>query len=235
MSACGLRLFLALVGTSTALLAGCQTQQPPPPPLPPAPPRDAEPPATPAPPVQVERLLERAQLAFDAQHLTLPAKNSAFTLYRELLHLEPGNDAARRGLEKIVERYVEFALDAVQRHQFPRARTMLARARDVDASHPAIEPTEQQVRLLENARRDRVQIDLDELARQSATLRSALRKLGVRAKAPNCRAAINARTDAEGRWIYRQLNGASGAARVRASLAIASPPSVEIICLGQPG
>ena len=238
MSACGFRLCLVLAGIWILLLAGCQIESPPPQTAPDAgSPPVGEPSAMPAPAAAaaVQRLLERARLAFDAHHLTSPAENSAFALYGEVLRLDPGNDDARWGLEKIVERYVRFALEAIERRQFPRARSMLARARLVDASHPAIEPTEQQLRLLENAKRDRMQLDPEALAQRSAALESALRNLGVRAKASSCQVTINARSDAEGRWIYRQLNSASGETRVRASLEIASPPSVELICLPPPG
>ena len=232
MPAAGFRYPFAVAGLWMLLLAGCESE----PPRPEAAP-EPEPPATPAPepPPDVEPLLEQARLAFEAHRLTTPEENSAHALYREVLRLDPGNDHARRGIEKIVERYVRFALEAVERRQFARARSMLARARLVDVSHPAIEPTEQQLELVESARRDRIRLDAGVLAERSSTLGARLRDLGIRAKESDCRVNINARTDAEGRWIYRQLNSASGEARVRARLAIASPPSVELVCLGQPG
>ncbi len=232
MPATGFRYPFAVAGVWMLLLAGCETE----PPRPEAAP-EPEPPAMPAraPPPDVEPLLEQARLAFEAHRLTTPGENSAHALYREVLRLDPGNDHARRGIEKIVERYVRFALEAIDGRQFARARSMLARARLVDAGHPAIEPTEQQLKLVASARRDRIRLDAGVLAERSSTLGARLRNLGVRAKESDCRVNINARTDAEGRWIYRQLNSASGEARLRARLAIASPPSVELVCLGQPG
>ena len=151
MSAVGFRYAFA-VACLLLLLAGCETEPPQPEPAP-----EPEPPALPAPEPEpdVEPLLEQARLAFEAHRLTTPEENSAYALYQEVLRLHPGNDRARRGLERIVERYVRFALDAVERGQFARARSMLARARLVDASHPAIEPTAQQLQLVENAARPR--------------------------------------------------------------------------------
>ena len=225
---------VAAAGFFLLVLVGCAAGPPPPVALPlPEP----EPPAAPEPepPPDVEPLLEQARLALEAHRLTTPERNSAFSLYQEVLRLDPGNDRARRGIEKIVERYVRFALDAIDRRQFARARSMLARARLVDAGHPAIAPTAQQAQLVENAERDRVRLDPAVLANRSAALGARLRGLGVRAKGAGCRVTINARSDAEGRWIYRQLNSASGEARVRARMAIASPPSVELVCLGDTG
>ena len=225
------RKLLAIGTVCGALLAGCAIEPPPrtaPEPDPPELP-------APAPAPDVQPLLEQARLAFDAHRLTTPAENSAFALYQKALRLDPGNEDARRGLEKIVERYVRFALEAIERRQFARARSMLARARLVDASHPAIEPTEQQARLVENAVRDRLQLDAETLAERSAALATTLRNLGDRAKATPCRVLIRARSDAEGRWIYRQINSAAGETRIRAKFDIASPPTVELICLGQSG
>ena len=229
MSASAIRLSVALACIPIALLFGCQTEQPLPETVP-----DPEPPPVPAPaPPDVAHILEQARLAFAAHRLTSPSENSAFALYQEALRLDPGNDAARRGMEKIVERYVRFALEAIERGQFPRARSMLARARLVDATHPAIEPTEQQMLLVENAERDRIRLDPYRLSKRAATLGQLLYELGTRAKASSCRVLINARSDAEGRWIYQQLNGAPGENRIRARLQVASPPTLELICLNQ--
>ena len=231
MPAAGIRTLSAIVGISFLVLAGCETEPPRPEPV-----SEPEPPVRPAPePLpEVEPLLEQARLAFEAHRLTTPEDDSAHALYQEVLRLDPENDHARRGIEKIVERYVRFALEAIERRQFARARSMLARARLVDAGHPAIEPTEQQMNLVENASRDRMRLDPGVLEERSSILGARLRDLGGRAKASACRVTINARSDAEGRWIYRQLNSAAGEARVRARLAIASPPSVELVCPGQP-
>lgn len=228
----GFRYPLAVLGLCLLVLAGCESEPPRPAPEP-----EPEPVAPPAPEplADVNPLLEQARRAFEAHRLTTPEADSAYSLYREVLRLDPGNDHARRGMEKIVERYVRFALEAVERRQFARARSMLARARLVDAGHPAIEPTAEQVKLVENAARDRIRLDPGVLADRSADLGARLRDLGARAKTADCRVTINARSDAEGRWIYRQLNSASGESRVRAKLAIASPPSVELVCLGRTG
>ncbi len=218
------------IGLIALLPAGCETVPPTPEPV--APPPEPASPAPPPPP-DLDLLLRQARVAYDAHRLTTPAENSAYELYREVLRLDPDNDAARRGLEKIVERYIQFALDAVDRRQFSRARTMLKRARFVDANHPAIAPTEEQLQLIENARRDRETIDRQLLEQRGARLALRLQKLGQRAAAANCRVQINAASDADGRWIYRQINKGSPGARVRARLQITAPPSVELICPGR--
>ena len=192
----------------------------------------------PAPEVEdgtLDRLLAAAERAIAEDRLTVPEAGSAFALYREVLTLMPDHAAARRGLEKIVERYVQLALRAAERQRFPQARSMLARARLVDPAHPAIEPTGQQVALLEGARRERVPLDGAQLRGRTAAVEQRLLRLGSRAGRPGCRVAINARSDAEGRWVYQQLNRGAGGVRVRASLTVASPPTVELICFANTG
>lgn len=178
----------------------------------------------------VDELLAAAERAIAEDRLTTPPVGSAYALYREVLALAPGNEAAERGLEKIVERYVQLALRAAEVQRYPQAQSMLERARLVDPRHPAIEPTERQVALLASARRERVRLDGAQLQRRAAAVAQRLLQLGSRAGQPGCRVAINARSDAEGRWVYQQLNRGAGDARVRANLRVASPPTVELIC-----
>ncbi len=179
---------------------------------------------------QLQELLVRARLAIEEDHLTFPQEGSAAQLYGELLVLEPDNQAAKRGLEQIVERYVELALTAADRRQFAQARSMLARARIVDAGHPAIEPTTEQLRLLMHAKREKLRLDKSGLQHRAASVRDSLMTFGAKARVSTCRVTINARNDAEGRWIYQQLSQADGEHRIRAKMQLASPPSVELIC-----
>lgn len=206
-------------------LAGCPSAPPPVAPPPPAPPS--------APAVDlaaVNALLERARQAFKEDRLTLPAEGSAWQLYRQALQLDPGNKSALRGLEQVVERYVKLALDALDRQQFEQARSLLERARQVDAAHPAIAPTERQARLLETAERRKLTLDAAGLAARSGETAAALKALGAEAKQPGCLAIIHASSDVQGRWIYAQLNQGAGVNRARAKLEIAAPPSVELVC-----
>jgi hypothetical protein len=179
---------------------------------------------------QVEELLIRATLAMEEDRMTFPEEGSALQLYRQALTVDPDNQTTKRGLEQIVERYVELALAAADRQKFGEARSMLARARLVDAGHPAIEPTTEQLRLLIHAKREKLMLDKVPLRDREASVRDSLILLGAKARMPACRITINARNDAEGRWIYQQLSQADGERRIRAKIQLASPPSVELIC-----
>lgn len=181
----------------------------------------------------LEALLDRAEIALSEDRLSYPASDSALVLYERVLVLDPGNSFALRGLEKIAERYLEFAQRAAGRQQFAEARSMLARARLMDPDNSALEPTARQIRLLEGARRERVILDRNLLAQRSAVLAAPLQRLGHDAKRAGCRATITARNDAEGRWVYAEMSHAAGEGRIRAQMQIGSPPAVEIICIEQ--
>ena len=226
-------LLLLALPALAALLAGCETAQTPvqlptegraPSPAPV--PRDDE---------RIDRLLEAAAEALAEDRLTTPEAGSAHSLYQEALRLDPEDQRAQRGFEKIVERYVKLALTAADRQRYAQGRMMLERARGVDPAHPAIAPTARQLELLENAHRDRVTLDSKALARRTSAVQSTLKRLGRRASEGGCRVSINARSDAEGRWVYQQLNSGAGDARVRARLTVASPPTVELTCFSEEG
>jgi hypothetical protein len=178
-------------------------------------------------------LLDQADRAIAADHLTYPAAGSAMVLYDRVMILDPGNDEARRGRERIVDRYLEMALDAAEARRFENARAMLDRARLVDPEHPGIDPGEAQVGLLSNADRQVIALDADSLGKRDAELTAALKKAGLASRSEGCRAVITARTDSEGRWIYQQMSVA-GKRRIQAQLEIGTPPRVEVLCFPAP-
>ena len=179
---------------------------------------------------EIFALLDAAEAAMQREQITYPAQGSALGHYDTVLALDPHNPYAERGLERIVEYYLEKAELAAQRNHPARARSMLERARMVDADHPAVHRTEIQINLLANAERKRLTLDKAQLARRSADLGQPLKTFGTQARVSNCRAIIRVQNDAEGRWVYQQMNSAPGEDRIRAQIQIGSPPLVELVC-----
>lgn len=177
----------------------------------------------------VALLLEAAADAFEHDRLITPPGDNAHDRLLAVLALDPDNPQATERLERIVERYLEFASRAAEQGHFARARSMLDRARIVQRDHPEIQPLEQRVILLAEAKRVRIELDRSAVAARDASASARLRNIGARAKMPNTRVTIVARSDAEGRWMYQQMREAPGERRIRAELTIGSPPSVELI------
>lgn len=222
-------------------LTACQTPLPPPV-------REARPAPTvvaaPAPAVSVESreirirgLLDQANRAIRYDHLTGPHPGSAEDLFRQVLALDPNNEEALRGPEKIAERLVAKALEAASRWSLTEARAFLARARAIMPGHPSIAPTETQINLLASAKRKQQRFDAAAVQQmdERAEAASRLAALGAEAKGGGCRTTITAPSDETGRWMFQKMNEVDMDGRVRANIRIGSPPGVELVCFpGQP-
>jgi hypothetical protein len=212
-----------LLGTVLVIVAGCAASKPDE-----VPPSSASP--EPAPDADaIAALLEAAAEAFENDRLITPPGDNAYERLLAVLALDPDNPQAAERIERIVERYLEFATRAAEQGYFPRARSMPDRARIVQHDHPQIQPLEETVVLLAQAKRVRIALDRGAVAARDASASARLRNIGARAKMPNTRVTIVARSDAEGRWMYQQMREAPGERRIRAELTIGSPPSVELI------
>ena len=187
-------------------------------------------PAEPIPRVELLALLDAADRALARDHLTSPRAGSALAIYEQILARDPSQDDARRGIERIVEEYVALAMTALERRQFASARSMLARARLINPDHPSIEPSAEQIRLIQEAERKTLQLADEDLSRESAELKAALSQLSRDAQGKSCRFVIAASSDGQGRWIYEQLSDGSNGARLRAQITIRRPSSVERLC-----
>ena len=229
---CRFPAYYAAVVLLTVTLSGCQSPAPPAAPLTPADDSSAAP-ATAVPADStpgILSLLDAADAAWRDKHLIYPAQGSAMTLYYEILQRSPGSAEALWGLERLVEHFLGLASVALERRQYTKAGAMISRARLVDPDNPNIEPMSVQLRLLENAHREKVTLDWRKLAERSSDLGPVLRRIGTLAKREGCRATISVSNDAEGRWVYQQMSRAPGDTRIRAQTRIASPAAVEVLC-----
>ena len=77
---------------------------------------------------RVEDLLGRAAVDFEAARLTLPAGNNAYEKYRDVLTLDPTNEAARQGIAHIARRYLDLAHRDLDAGRLQSADTFLRRA-----------------------------------------------------------------------------------------------------------
>jgi len=181
-------------------------------------------------------LLDQAEAAVKRDHLTYPQQGSALEIYQEILRSLPTQEDALRGMENIVERYIALAMQALDRRRFASARSMLARARLIDPKHPSIGPTAQQINLLSAADRETLVITQAQLNNPDQKLSDALSALGQTPAQHRCRFNIAAKNDAQGRWIYQQLNPIKNGAKPRnpAQIVIRLPTTVERLCFPNP-
>lgn len=97
---------------------------------------------------RVESLLNRAVALYAKGALTEPADDNAAAVYAQVLELDPNNDAARQGLESVVQRVVANAESAMFAGNVEQGRAYLRQAKAIDPSASGIATLEQTERNL---------------------------------------------------------------------------------------
>jgi len=100
---------------------------------------------------RVEGLLNRAVTLYAQGRLTAPANENAAAMYRQVLELDGDNEAARQGLESVVQRLVANAESAMYAGNVEQGRAYLRQARAINPDAPGIATlaqTEQNLREL---------------------------------------------------------------------------------------
>ena len=201
-----------------------------------------EPAPTPIEPLTAEQkamLIELEYAALDAlnrKHISSPRADSAEDLYQQMLAIDPTNETASRGIERVVEHHINAALDALASRQTTLATNALAKARRLDPSHPSIAPTEYQLQLLAKAEFVRIDLPGGDLREQAYQTMQRLDTLAARLEKQQqeCRFTIAVTSDAQGRYVYQllkqQLAERATNQRLRAGIVISSPNRVEGTC-----
>lgn len=110
---------------------------------------------------RVESLLNRAVALYAQGQLTAPDKDNAAALYQEVLDLDPANDAARQGLESVVQRVVANAESAMFAGNVEQGRAYLRQAIAIDPDAPGIttlRQTEQSLREIKQSQQVKEQL-----------------------------------------------------------------------------
>jgi hypothetical protein len=178
----------------------------------------------------VASLLDAAEQAERRGQLIYPAEGSAMSLYHEVLYYEPDNEHAVEGLTRLAEHYLEQAQTALDAGNLLKADTLVSQARMIFPEYPAVASLARQIERVENAEHHRQTLNWRQVADRSSALTPTLVRLGDQAKRGDCRVTINVSNDAEGRWVYQQMNRSTADGRLRAEVKIASPAAVDILC-----
>ncbi|XOV87198.1 MAG: hypothetical protein ACFHX7_19900 [Pseudomonadota bacterium] len=216
----------------TLCVAGCEVQPTrPTKPDPVTPPLQQPPDADPEPDereLQINRLLGKAYLAYVESRLTTPVEDNAYLHYVHVLALDPGNEEALQGLSQIVEKYLEWAITNVDRGNFSVATDYLNKASSIDEFHPNIPAVRNLIQDQQSRDRRIISLSTSGLSTRDSALAAELQQIGKFAASHQATVIIRARNDAEGRWIYQQLNS-EAEARVRARLELGSNPRLRLL------
>jgi len=166
-------------------------------------------------------------VALADNRLTTPLNDNAYFLYLRVLTIDPDNADALQGLNDIAEKYLEWAIENVNHNRFHSATDYLNKARSIDENHPNITAVRNFIEERRNSSRLIYYLSTDGLAQRTAWIVDELRGIGQTAAEHHATAEITARTDEEGRWIYRQLNQATPD-RLRARIELGARPGIRL-------
>ena len=174
-------------------------------------------------------MLYEARVAYEDNRLMSPAGNNAYAGFRAVLDFEPDNDVALQGMRDIVQRYVELAHAAIKIGQYENAESYLERGASLGVNSGVVRDAQRQ---LEQAREIKMSIfplDSDGLAEQRLETMVKLGEIGQYIRDIEATFLINARTDEEGRWIYKIMREAVGGYRLRGNIGVANEPSIQVL------
>jgi hypothetical protein len=177
-------------------------------------------------------MLYDAKSAFAGGRLMLPAGRNAYELYQQVLRLDPENAVALEGVQEIALRYITMADAAIKGASFDNAEQYIARASRLGPDLPELADVKAQ---LAAARKNRVNIHELNPAALSAKNLQLIRELGDVARqiqASGGTFLIRARTDDEGRWIYKTMREAVGGYRLRGNIETGAVPGIIISSAG---
>ena len=83
-------------------------------------------------------MLAQGQQALDDYRLVTPEGDNAYEYLRAVLQLEPVNETARAGIQKIVDSYITLAAKAVDSNELAKAERYLDRGLDIQSDNPEL-------------------------------------------------------------------------------------------------
>ena len=151
--------------------------------------------------------------------------------FTKALEILPDYERALDGIERVAERYLQLATQAIAGDAFGRARTFIDRARVVLPDYPQIVRVEEKLKRMQGAERRDLALDSQALIARSARLAADLAVFGRHAREEGKIVRIFVPSDDAGRWVYEQLSRSRGERRIRADIVTTPPYRVQILTL----
>ena len=88
---------------------------------------------------QIESLLASARRLLQMNRLTTPAKNNAYAVYRQILKLDPQNASARKGINSIANKYLQWARNNLRKGHLEKSLSHINKGLEVQPTHNALQ------------------------------------------------------------------------------------------------
>lgn len=202
-----------------------------------APEPQVEEPAPLPPPISSEELrrarmiadmLYEARTAFDNNQLMTPAGRAAYDRYREVLGFDPENAVAKQGMVDIVLRYIELADIEITQGEYDNAAGLLQRGASILPERPELADARARLAVARQTKVENHPLDPNGVRNQTLDVMNQLASIAESVRAREATFLINARTDDEGRWIYKVMREAVGGYRLRGNIGISGTPAILI-------
>lgn len=177
-----------------------------------------------------KRLLAHAKLMLNRDRLMVPAKDSAYFWYQQVLALDENNTQAHAGMENITQRYLQLAKKAFSQGDYDKVKWMLNGAEKISAPVKEIEKLRKTYQRPASADNE-YRLEVKNLNARNDDLMNRLGQVTDKIIASQSRMLIVARNDAEGRWLYQQMRQLAKGYRVRGNIKIGSVPRIILIDL----
>ena len=176
----------------------------------------------------VADLLFSGLQALDDDRLLTPDRDNAYDFFFKVLQMRPDNKIASDGMRRIVERYLELALDAANRGNFGGADRMLGRAEMIDASHPGIAEARRAVAGERNSGDLFFPLEERALRNRDEASRAALAEIAAAARDRDAFFLITAPDDELARWMYSVMRESVPGYRLRGNIEISGPTLIRL-------
>lgn len=180
---------------------------------------------------EAQTYLDRGLVALQDDRLLLPDSDNAFMWFNKALEILPHYQRALDGIERIAERYLQLATQAIAGDAYGRAGTFIDRAKSILPEYPQIASVERQLERMRSAERRNLDMNSEALRARSPRLAADLVVFGRHARGEGRLVRIYVPNDALGRWVYEQLSRSRGELRIRADIVTSPPYRVQILTL----
>ena len=166
--------------------------------------------------------------ALDNDRLLEPRFDNAYEYFHEALQLQPNNEIALDGMQRIVERYLELALEAANRGNFSNADRLLGRAEIIDAAHPGIVLAREALEAERNSGDLFFPLEETALRRRDDGIRARLADIAAQAREHDAFVLISAPDDELARWIYSAMRESVAGYRLRGNIEISGTALIRL-------
>lgn len=176
----------------------------------------------------IAAMLAEARRAMSEDRLMMPKQGSAYYWYQQVLTIEGSHPEAHQGMREMGAQYLRLAEQAYKLNRRARAELLLGRAMKISASLADVEAMKARYpeRIKPN---NEFHLAVKDLSRKNSQTIAQLRLLAEKARQLPSRLLIIARSDAEGRWIYKQMRQSVEGYRLRGNIKVGRVPKVVLI------